>query len=60
LSLRACSWEIGSTSSIGSGTTCWFQDQLSNQRDSGLVLPNAAFQYALLSLYRTDYMRIYL
>jgi hypothetical protein len=31
---------------------CWFQDQHSNQRDAGLVLPNAAFQYAFwCSLY---------
>jgi hypothetical protein len=27
---------------------------------AGMVLPNAAFQYALLSLYRPDYTRIYL
>jgi hypothetical protein len=40
---------------------CWLQDQLSNQEEkSGLLLPNAAFQYALLSLYMPDYIRIHL
>jgi hypothetical protein len=35
---------------------CWLQDQYSNQgENSGLVLPNAAFAYVMLSLYRLDY-----
>jgi hypothetical protein len=34
--------------------------QTQELKGAGMVLPNAAFQYALLSLYRPDYMRIYL
>jgi hypothetical protein len=40
---------------------CWLQDQFSNQELKGMVLPNAAFAYVLLSLYRPDYRdKIYL
>jgi hypothetical protein len=47
---------------LGSGTTCWLQDQNFEPRNSGLVLPKLQFfnMHCSLYIYMPDYTRIYL